>query len=101
MTLKGSGPTFLIYRSEKSLHPQSRWDLIRGGRQTVCAKRRAEAAVAASPPALWHLCYAHTLTPILFVMVQRFQRNPALCAVAYIRPKSRSNRHFNGLTVTA
>lgn len=35
---KPSGPTFSIYRSAKSLHPQSRGDLIRGGRQTVLGR---------------------------------------------------------------
>lgn len=49
MIFKPSGPTFSIYRSAKSLHPQSRGDLIRGGRQTVRAERWAEAAVTTSP----------------------------------------------------
>ncbi len=102
MIFKPSGPTFSIYRSAKSLHPQSRGDLIRGGRQT---ERRALGRSSSDhlPRLLRGICvmHTHTLTPILFVMVQRFQHNPALWAMAYISPKSQSNRHFNRLTVTA
>jgi len=98
MIFKPSGPTFSIYHSAKSLHPQSRGDLIKGGRQTVRAGQKQQWPPPPSAP--WHLCYAHTLTPILFVMVQRFQHNPALCAMAYISPKSQSDRHFNELSVT-
>lgn len=40
MIFKPSGPTFSIYRSAKSPHPQSRGDLIRGGRQSVGQKQQ-------------------------------------------------------------